>query len=338
MLGWLFGIGKAGKEIGEAVSGVYGTIKGDKRQIEAGIHEEQMAVLAQFAAEFAGRPPQTWWDSLVDGLNRLPRPVITFSIMGLFVWAFYDPAAFSDYMRAMEIVPDELWMMWLTIVAFWFGGRLVSRDLRKPRLPAGAKKVVEAIARDRAEREPVPALPPVAVSPSVEAIIGDVLRKEGGYVNHPADRGGPTNYGVTQATLSAWRGRKASIDDVKNLSLAEAREIYARNYFERPGLGTLPDAIQGHILDISVHSGPARAVKLLQRALKNLGHDVAEDGQIGPVTRAAAASAVATDAKAVHNAIADARMEFLNGLVKNDPSQVAFINGWRRRVNSFRVA
>lgn len=337
MLGWLFGLGGAAKSVGDAVSDVYGAMKGDKRQIEASTHEEQMAVLAQFAAEFAGRPPQTWWDSFVDGLNRLPRPTITFSIMGLFVWALYDPAAFADYMRAMEIVPDELWMMWLTVIAFWFGGRLVSRDLRKPKLPPGAGKVIEAIAKDRIENAPTkaPPPPPVVASPSADAIIGDVLRKEGGYVNHPADRGGPTNFGITQSTLSAWRGRKASIADVQALTQAEARQIYLTNYLVKPGIDTLPQALQGHVLDIAVHSGPAKAVRLLQKALIKLGADLQEDGQIGPVTRAAAS---AYPADAIHNALADERMKFLEGIVKNDPRQVAFINGWRRRANSFRVA
>ena len=60
--------------------------------------------------------------------------------------------------------------------------------------------------------------------PSVDEMIDDILRREGGYVNHPADRGGPTNYGITQKTLSRYIGRAALTSEVKNLSEDVARE------------------------------------------------------------------------------------------------------------------
>ena len=52
---------------------------------------------------------------------------------------------------------------------------------------------------------------------NVADLIDDILRREGGYVNHPADKGGPTNFGITQDTLSRYIGRQALISDVKNL-------------------------------------------------------------------------------------------------------------------------
>src|SRR5262245_28219558 len=61
-------------------------------------------------------------------------------------------------------------------------------------------------------------------------IIDDILRREGGYVNNPADRGGPTNFGITQATLADWRGHAVSADDVKNMSRDEAEKIYEARY------------------------------------------------------------------------------------------------------------
>jgi lysozyme family protein len=59
-----------------------------------------------------------------------------------------------------------------------------------------------------------------------DAILAAILRREGGFVNHPADRGGPTHYGITQATLQAWRGRAVSEEDVRALSVEEAKAIY----------------------------------------------------------------------------------------------------------------
>ena len=61
----------------------------------------------------------------------------------------------------------------------------------------------------------------------VECIINEVIERfEGGYSNHPADRGGPTNMGITQATLSEYLGRPASVDEVRSLSRAQAVAIY----------------------------------------------------------------------------------------------------------------
>ena len=58
------------------------------------------------------------------------------------------------------------------------------------------------------------------MTPAVEQMIDDVIRREGGFVDHPHDRGGPTNFGITQATLSRHLGRPASVADVRRLSRA----------------------------------------------------------------------------------------------------------------------
>jgi hypothetical protein len=340
--------------IGNAVSNVVGTIWGNRSEKDAAIHDEQMAVLAQFAAEFAGRPPKTWWDSFVDGLNRLPRPVITFSIIGIFVWAFHDPAGFVEYMSAMEFIPDELWLMWLTIVAFWFGGRLVSQDLRKPKVTHEQLELARAVVERRRERieadtiavpaartplevlpQPVPGPAQRVTDASIENMIDALIAREGGYVNHPADRGGPTNYGITRQTLAAWRGRSVTTEEVKRLTLSEAAEIYRASYYYGPGIDSLPAPIQAQVFDIAVNSGCRTGVRLLQRALNRCGAGIKEDGVLGPATRAAAASYPCKD---INRELVGVRLRFYDDIVASDPKQRAFINGWRKRANSFLAA
>ncbi|HLO78113.1 MAG TPA: glycosyl hydrolase 108 family protein, partial [Magnetospirillum sp.] len=106
----------------------------------------------------------------------------------------------------------------------------------------------------------------------LDSMLNDILAREGGFVNNPADHGGATNYGITQATLSAWLGRSATIDDVRNLGADTAKAIYRRTYFIGPHLDQLPELIQPVMLDAAVNSGPGQAVKWLQTVLNANGH------------------------------------------------------------------
>lgn len=94
-------------------------------------HTETMAdtdlnrqVLDQFAAEFANRSNRTWWDSFVDGLNRLPRPVITLSVLGFFLAAPIFPERVTAVANAYQVIPTGFWALLSIIVGFYFGGRM----------------------------------------------------------------------------------------------------------------------------------------------------------------------------------------------------------------------
>ena len=94
-------------------------------------HEEKMelsrqdlASLQQFAEEFKSNRTATGWDSFVDGLNRLPRPLITLGILGLFVLAPADPVRFLEIAQAYQLMPDGFWALLSIIIAFYFGGRM----------------------------------------------------------------------------------------------------------------------------------------------------------------------------------------------------------------------
>lgn len=162
---------------------------------------------------------------------------------------------------------------------------------------------------------------------TIDAILDEVLRREGGYVDHPHDRGGPTNFGITRATLAAWRKAPVTAEDVQRLTEAEARAIYQRQYVEAPGFDQIVDPLlRALLVDYGVHSGPRRAVMDLQRAA-----GVTVDGTIGPQTLSAVA---VQGADRLRRAVLQARGRHLARLL-SDPSQRVFAGGWLNRLMEF---
>ena len=96
--------------------------RGHRERLE--LSRQDLASLQQFAEEFKSRRTSTAWDSFIDGLNRLPRPLITLGILGLFVLAPVDPLRFLEIARAYQIMPDGFWALLSIIIAFYFGGRM----------------------------------------------------------------------------------------------------------------------------------------------------------------------------------------------------------------------
>src|SRR5215207_5525451 len=103
----------------------------------------------------------------------------------------------------------------------------------------------------------------------VDGLIDQLIEREGGYVNHPADRGGPTNFGITAAVARA-QGYAGSMRDMPR---SEAEAIYRRLYWIRPGFNAvarLSARVAAELFDTGVNMGPAVAVTFLQRALTAL--------------------------------------------------------------------
>lgn len=148
-----------------------------------------------------------------------------------------------------------------------------------------------------------------------------ILASEGGYVNHPKDPGGATNFGVTQRTYDAWRWRKQlPARSVRQITMDEVHAIYAEGYLDRVRFDDLPAGVDYAVADYAVNSGPGRAIKELQRLLR-----VADDGVIGPITMTALDRA--HPARLIHD-LCTARMAFLRRL-RHWPT---FGRGWTRRV------
>ena len=149
--------------------------------------------------------------------------------------------------------------------------------------------------------------------------LAEVLLHEGGFVEHPADPGGATKYGITRPTLARFRGRPVSVVDVRNLTREEAATIYRRLYWEPIHADELPAGLDLALFDFAVNSGPERTVRTLQGILA-----VHDDGIVGPATLAAARKA---DAAVVVRRLTRSRLAFLSRLA----SWPIFGRGWRRR-------
>lgn len=153
-----------------------------------------------------------------------------------------------------------------------------------------------------------------------------LIHAEGGYVNHPKDPGGATKYGVSDRADGQLDGLIDLDHDgggdvpVEKLTLDEARAYYHRYYWVPALCPSFPDPLQFQLFDTAVNSGPAQAVKLLQTAL-----GVTADGQAGPKTMAAIASANLV--RLTVRFIA-ARLRFMTNLKTWD----TFGQGWARRI------
>ncbi|WP_208978374.1 glycoside hydrolase family 108 protein [Pseudovibrio denitrificans] len=155
-----------------------------------------------------------------------------------------------------------------------------------------------------------------------DLIIADLLHTEGGFAHRSrkADPGGPTHYGITQGTLSAWRERKVSVEEVQALNQSEAVEIYRAQYWDAVRGDRLPLGLDYALFDFGVNSGPARAVKTLQAIL-----GVGVDGVIGLKTLAAIKQRPVVY---LVNELSARRLAFMKRL-RNWPYNK---NGWSRRV------
>ncbi len=118
----MLGLGQAAEDIGGAVENVAEVFTVNKTKAEMAAYAQSMASLDQYTAEFSN-PVQGWFDTFINGVNRLPRPVMAIGTIGLFVYAMAHPEGFADRMRGLAYVPDPLWWLLGAVVSFYFGAR-----------------------------------------------------------------------------------------------------------------------------------------------------------------------------------------------------------------------
>lgn len=144
----------------------------------------------------------------------------------------------------------------------------------------------------------------------------ELLKHEGGFVDHKDDPGGATNHGVTErvARKHGYTGH------MRDYPKSEAAKVYRVDYWDAIKAEELPAPLRYPVFDAAVNSGPVQAVKWLQRAL-----GVADDGVIGPKTIAAAKAA---NADVLVRKMLGVRLHFMTSL-NHWP---AFGRGWARRI------
>jgi lysozyme family protein len=154
-----------------------------------------------------------------------------------------------------------------------------------------------------------------------------VFKHEGGFVDHPRDPGGATHMGITLRTLREWRGDDTlTVDAVRNLTEAEAREIYFARYWNPIRGDQLPPGVDLAVFDWAVHGGVGRSARDLQTVL-----GVTVDGAIGRQTIEAAKRA---DPAEVIRGVCERRLNHL----RSRPHWDAFGRGWARRVDAIEQA
>lgn len=170
-----------------------------------------------------------------------------------------------------------------------------------------------------------------------EALLDELLEREGGYVDHPDDRGGPTNFGITAAVARAagWAGQ------MRDLPRDFARRIYRHRYWTAPGfeaVAAIAPAAAGELFDTGVNMGPGVAIAFLQRSLNALNSrardwpDIVVDRVVGPATLGALRRLLAVRGRTGEaallkalNALQGARyVELAEGRAANE----SFLLGW----------
>jgi lysozyme family protein len=172
----------------------------------------------------------------------------------------------------------------------------------------------------------------------VDQLIDALIDREGGYVNHPADKGGPTCFGITEAIARAHGYRGA----MRELPRDEAVAIYRRLYWLRPRFDEIARRsarIAAELFDTGSNMGPAVATTFLQRALTALNRngkdyaDLVPDGRVGDVTLAALDTFFAVRGQSSGETVLLRALEALQGerylrLAERRPANEVFLYGW----------
>lgn len=282
--------------------------------------------------------PLPWGPALISSLVILAFLVVMVLLVS-FNHAFPPETA-----ALVNITVGTLGAAFASVVNFWIGSsqsahekdRLAGVLQRAQTAQAGAQ-VQSALStlRDMAGAPtgaaslaslPRTAAPPDSAEARFDRCLAIVLQQEGGFVNDPQDPGGATNMGITRDVLGAFRDRAVSVDEVRDLSRAEAREIYRARYWTPMRCADLPPGIDLCVFDFGVNAGPSRAVKLLQRAV-----GVTADGSVGPITLAAAR---ALETERLIASFSEARLAYYRSL----DGFSRFGRGWTSRTEAVRGA
>lgn len=145
----------------------------------------------------------------------------------------------------------------------------------------------------------------------------EVLKHEGGYVDHPKDPGGETNFGITVRVAR----ENGYLGDMRTIPMNMVESIYKRQYWDKVKADEMPESVRYPLFDYAVNSGPGAAARALQRVLS-----VTDDGVIGPMTLEAANKYNGH----LGAALTGYRLEFMTDLRTWD----TFGKGWSRRLAS----
>ena len=154
-----------------------------------------------------------------------------------------------------------------------------------------------------------------------------ILRWEGGFVDDPLDRGGATNKGITIGTFRNFYGNDATVEQLKNITDEQWLHIFKSGYWDKWKADDIKNqSIADIVVDWAWASGTITSIKQVQEIL-----GVAVDGIVGNDTL----TAINTEyQRSLFDKIHSRRIEFVENIVKRNPSQSRFLKGWKNRINS----
>ena len=168
-------------------------------------------------------------------------------------------------------------------------------------------------------------------------LIDRVIGVEGGYVNHPADRGGETIWGVTAQVARAY----GYTGPMRTMPRPIAFEIYRKRYWEEPGLARIADLapnLAAELFDTGVNMGTGVPGELLQRVLNVMNRqqrdypDIGVDGRIGTMTIASLQAFLKVRGEAGEEVLIKACDALQGaryiGIAEGRETQEAFVLGW----------
>ena len=233
--------------------------------------------------------------------------VVTLLFAGaLLMLLFRQPPPAPNYSELINICIGALVAGFSTVISFWLGSSQGSREKDTAvqqmqvtqaeqathQIELASRQASElARAREEVRERPAPTPVPVAIAvtptpkdSNFDACLTLVLGAEGGFANDARDKGGATNFGITIGTLTEWRRSRSpdatvTIDDVRALTLDEAKEIYRSRYWNVMRCEDMPVGVDLLVFDFGVNAGTGRSARVLQQIL-----GVEQDGSVGPVT------------------------------------------------------
>ena len=152
-----------------------------------------------------------------------------------------------------------------------------------------------------------------------------MLNLEGGKTDEKSDRGGRTNFGITQRTYNDWlKQNKLKSSDVFKISKERALKIYKKQFWGVIKGDQLPHNVAKAIMSMALTDGPQDSVRFIQRLL-----NIEQTGFMGPKTLAAIWSKCKKDDKMFTKKILDAQIK----RYKSDEQADTYGKGWTNRAD-----